>query len=83
MPLRGTETDVFALTKEDFGVRPIFRISHQTIYRSSPAAPAVIIATNRVHADHYLDAALGVAGRYRRRTRFLHGRDEPRPHRDR
>lgn len=80
----GTEQMLY-WTKEDFGVRPIFRISHQTIYRSSPAAPAVIIATNQVYADHYLDAALGVtiaidAGRdfymvamNRARTRSLSG----------
>jgi hypothetical protein len=72
-------------TKEDFGVRPIFRISHQTIYRSNGATSAAIIATNQVYADHYLDAALGVtvvidAGRdfymiamNRARTRSLGG----------
>jgi hypothetical protein len=47
-------------TKEDFGVRPILRISHQVIYRSGGELPTAIIATNQVYADHYLDASLGV-----------------------
>jgi hypothetical protein len=47
-------------TKEDFGVRPILRIVHQVVYRNSSGAPAAVIATNQVYADHYLDAALGV-----------------------
>ena len=44
-------------SKEDFGVRPVFRISHQVIF---PVRDAVLIATNQVYADHYLDAALGL-----------------------
>lgn len=44
-------------SKEDFGVRPVFRISHQVIL---PVQDAVLIATNQVYADHYLDAALGL-----------------------
>ena len=47
-------------TKEDFGVRPVVRISHQVVYRTSTPMPAAFIATNQVYADHYLDAALGV-----------------------
>lgn len=47
-------------TKEDFGVRPVFRLSHQVIYPASAPTPAVLIATSQVYADHYLDAALGV-----------------------
>jgi hypothetical protein len=38
-------------------VRPVFRISHQIVF---PMADAVLIATNQVYADHYLDAALGL-----------------------
>jgi hypothetical protein len=71
-------------TKEDFGVRPIFRISHQMIVRTT-RMPCALIVTNQVYADHYLDAALGVtiavdAGRdfymiamNRARTRSLSG----------
>ena len=47
-------------TKEDFGMRPIIRISHQAIYRSRGGHRRRIIATNQVYADHYLDAALDV-----------------------
>ena len=69
-------------TREDFGIRPIVRISHQVLYRTGPAT---MIAINQVYADHYLDAALTVtlgldAGRdfymisvSRARTRSLSG----------
>lgn len=46
-------------SKEDFGVRPVMRLSHQTIYRS-PGSQTVVIATNQIYADHYLDAGLTV-----------------------
>ena len=46
-------------TREDFGIRPIVRISHQVILQGS-SAPSTLIATNQVYADHYLDAALTV-----------------------
>jgi hypothetical protein len=46
-------------SKEDFGVRPVMRLSHQTLYRV-PGSPTVIIATNQIYADHYLDAGLTV-----------------------
>jgi hypothetical protein len=69
-------------TREDFGIRPILRISHQVDYRT-PAA--TVVAINQVYADHYLDASLTVtlgldAGRdfymisvSRARTRSLSG----------
>ena len=47
-------------TKEDFGIRPIFRISHQVIHQAGGSTPSTLIATNQVYADHYLDAALTV-----------------------
>jgi hypothetical protein len=46
-------------TREDFGIRPIVRISHQVILQGS-SAPSTLIATNQVYADHYMDAALTV-----------------------
>ena len=46
-------------TREDFGIRPIVRISHQVVLQGS-AAPSTLIATNQVYADHYMDAALTV-----------------------
>ena len=55
-PPAGSE-DTLYWSKEDFGVRPVFRISHQVI---QPVRDAVLIATNQVYADHYMDAALGV-----------------------
>jgi hypothetical protein len=54
----GTE-QVLYWTKGDFGVRPILRISHQSLLPSSGSS-TVLIATNQVYADHYLDAALSV-----------------------
>lgn len=47
-------------TKEDFGIRPILRISDQTVYRVTAPAPVVFVATNQIYADHYLDAALSL-----------------------
>jgi hypothetical protein len=47
-------------SKEDFGVRPILRVSHQVIYRMPQRPPGVAVATNQIYADHYLDAALTV-----------------------
>lgn len=44
-------------SKEDFGVRPVLRISHQVVYRNGRSA---FVVTNQVYADHYLDAALGL-----------------------
>jgi hypothetical protein len=52
--------EVLYWTKEDFGLRPVVRISHQTIYKTPTEPPAVLIATNQLYADHYLDAALTV-----------------------
>jgi hypothetical protein len=46
-------------TREDFGIRPIVRISHQVVLQGS-LAPSTLIATNQVYADHYMDAALTV-----------------------
>ena len=52
--------DVLYWSKDDFGVRPVLRLSHQTIYRASGASRAILIATNQIYADHYLDAGLTV-----------------------
>ena len=49
--------EVMYWSKEDFGVRPVLRLSHQTIYRASTPR-AILIATNQIYADHYLDAGL-------------------------
>ena len=82
---RGAEQMLY-WTREDFGIRPIVRISHQVMFSTAPpATPVTLIAINQVYADHYLDAALTVtlaldAGRdfymisaSRARTRSLSG----------
>ena len=48
--------EVMYWSKEDFGVRPVLRLSHQAIYRASPRT--ILVATNQIYADHYLDAGL-------------------------
>jgi len=45
-------------SKEDFGVRPVIRISHQIVYTNAIRPAALAVVTNQVYADHYLDAAL-------------------------
>jgi hypothetical protein len=50
--------EVLYWSKEDFGVRLVLRLSHQTIYRTSGVPRVVLIATNQIYADHYLDAGL-------------------------
>jgi len=55
----GTDDSLY-WSKENFGVRPVFRISHQVLYPGSGRGSPVLVATNQVYADHYLDAALGV-----------------------
>ncbi len=49
--------DILYWTKEDFGVRPVMRLQHQVIHR---APDAILVATNQIYADHYLDASLTV-----------------------
>lgn len=45
-------------SKEDFGVRPVLRISHQLVYTNVRRPATLVVVTNQVYADHYLDAAL-------------------------
>jgi hypothetical protein len=52
--------EVMYWSKEDFGVRPVLRLAHQTIYRTTGTPGAVLIATNQIYADHYLDAGLSL-----------------------
>lgn len=58
-PPAGAEQTLY-WAREDFGVRPILRIAHQVVYRTSTVTPVALVATNQVYADHYLDAAFGV-----------------------
>jgi hypothetical protein len=56
-PPAGTQQMLY-WTREDFGIRPILRISHQVILQVNGPTPSTLIATNQVYADHYLDAGL-------------------------
>jgi hypothetical protein len=47
-------------SKEDFGVRPVIRMSHQVVHRTTGTPRVVLIATNQIYADHYLDASLSL-----------------------
>lgn len=50
-------------TKEDFGIRPVMRLTHQMLYSPAPDGQPrrpVLIATKQLYAAHYLDAALGI-----------------------
>jgi hypothetical protein len=47
-------------SREDYGIRPVTRISHQVIARGTGGSAVGLVATNQVYADHYLDAALSV-----------------------
>lgn len=58
-PLPAGAEEIIYWSKEDFGIRPVLRLSHQVIARSA-SSPAIAIATNQIYADHYLDAALTV-----------------------
>jgi hypothetical protein len=53
----GVEQTLYWST-EDFGVRPVLRISHQLVYMNATRPAALVVVTNQVYADHYLDAAL-------------------------
>jgi hypothetical protein len=51
-------------SKEDFGVRPVLRIIHQSIHwagvqGTDHAARPLIVSTTQLYANHYLDAAVG------------------------
>lgn len=59
-PIPNHAEDVLYWSKEDFGIRPVFRISHQVVQTSATNPATVAIATTQVYADHYLDAALTV-----------------------
>jgi hypothetical protein len=50
-------------SKEDFGIRPVLRLTYQAIHGPEPSAaapePPVVIASTQLYAAHYLDAAVG------------------------
>jgi hypothetical protein len=59
-PLPAGAEDVLYWSKEDFGIRPVFRASHQVIAKGTTAPATIAVVTNQIYADHYLDAALTV-----------------------
>ncbi len=60
----------FYWSKEDFGIRPVLRMSHQVLHAVEKPR-AIIIVTNQIYADHYLDGAISV-------TLAIDGSDGPR-----
>jgi hypothetical protein len=84
--LPGAE-DVLYWSKENFGLRPVFSVTHLSIHAPDAAARAAFVARKQIYATHYFDAALGITlalddgagGAYmvvvnRARTRSLTGR---------
>jgi hypothetical protein len=59
-PIPNNAEEVLYWSKEDFGIRPVFRISHQVVHTTAANPATVAIVTTQVYADHYLDAALTV-----------------------
>jgi hypothetical protein len=50
-------------SKEDFGIRPVMRMSHQMLYSPAPDGQSrrpILVVTKQLYAAHYLDAALGI-----------------------
>jgi hypothetical protein len=49
-------------SKEDFGIRPVMRVTHRAIYQPPPSAarprPPLVISGTQLYASHYLDAAV-------------------------
>jgi hypothetical protein len=49
-------------SKEDFGIRPVMRVTHRTIYQPPSSAgrprPPLVISGTQLYASHYLDAAV-------------------------
>jgi hypothetical protein len=49
-------------SKEDFGIRPVMRVTHRTIYEPPPSPdrprPPLVISGTQLYASHYLDAAI-------------------------
>lgn len=65
--LPGAE-DILYWTRDSFGVRPVFSITHLLIYRAPPAPaasrPIAMVAAKQIYATHYFDAGLGLTAVY-------------------
>jgi hypothetical protein len=63
----GTD-QVLYWTKDNFGVRPVFSITHLLLYKAPPSQPPrhplAMTATKQIYATHYFDAGLGLSAVY-------------------
>lgn len=59
--LPGAE-DILYWSKDDFGLRPVFSITHLSIHAPPPGASAraALVGSKQIYATHYFDAALGI-----------------------
>jgi hypothetical protein len=64
VPLPGAES-LFYWTKQDFGLRPVFSMTHLALYappRTAVPRPLLaLVASKQIYATHYFDAALGLS----------------------
>lgn len=64
----GTD-DLLYWMKDDFGIRPVFSITHLLLHTSPGdsrgSSPLAMIATKQIYATHYFDAGLGLTAVYR------------------
>ena len=62
-----TESVVY-WTRDNFGIRPVFSITHLLLYVAPPgrppASPVAMIASKQIYATHYFDAGLGLTAVY-------------------
>lgn len=62
-PLAGGASRLLYWSIEDFGVRPVPRLTYQVVLpmpAQSAGQATDVVATNQIYAAHYLDAAIGV-----------------------
>lgn len=57
-PLPEGAVETLYWSKEDFGIRPVFRVSKQVIFRAPLEPMRLVVLTTQIYADHYMDAAL-------------------------
>jgi hypothetical protein len=63
-------------TKDDFGVRPVFSITHLLLYKAPatqrPLQPLAMVAAKQIYATHYFDAGLGLSVVYAHPSKGLY-----------
>ena len=64
----GSTEQVLYWTKDNFGVRPVFSITHLLTHRpahdGAPFRPLAMIAAKQIYATHYFDAGLALTAVY-------------------